>query len=224
MNINTFNLKKALSTSAAVIACSTMATTAATTIATYTLAGNLTDSASAPGITASSVVVGAGLIEAYTGSGDTEGLGGNLGAFGFGGSSSLAATITSDNYISFSITPTSTLDLDELSFSLQANSLNGTHQYAIFSDYGATPFTNGNQIATGNIGTAGGTFIETVDLSSLTGITAATEVRIYLYRTGTNTSNSFTKIQDINLTAVPEPSSAALLGLGGLALILRRRK
>ncbi len=31
------------------------------------------------------------------------------------------------------------------------------------------------------------------------------------------------KVQ-LNITAVPEPSSAALLGLGGLALILRRRK
>ncbi len=29
---------------------------------------------------------------------------------------------------------------------------------------------------------------------------------------------------DYTLTSVPEPSSAALLGLGGLALILRRRK
>ncbi len=29
---------------------------------------------------------------------------------------------------------------------------------------------------------------------------------------------------DLTITAVPEPSSAALLGLGGLALILRRRK
>ncbi|MGB1258969.1 MAG: PEP-CTERM sorting domain-containing protein [Akkermansiaceae bacterium] len=31
-------------------------------------------------------------------------------------------------------------------------------------------------------------------------------------------------IDNINVSAVPEPSSAALLGLGGLALILRRRK
>lgn len=31
-------------------------------------------------------------------------------------------------------------------------------------------------------------------------------------------------IDDLSISAVPEPSSAALLGLGGLALILRRRK
>jgi len=35
--------------------------------------------------------------------------------------------------------------------------------------------------------------------------------------------NGATGVQ-INFIAVPEPSSAALLGLGGLALILRRRK
>ena len=36
--------------------------------------------------------------------------------------------------------------------------------------------------------------------------------------------NSATKIDNVMVTSVPEPSSAALLGLGGLALILRRRK
>lgn len=40
--------------------------------------------------------------------------------------------------------------------------------------------------------------------------------------------NSFARIDDVNLSVeplvVPEPSSTALLGLGGLALILRRRK
>jgi len=40
----------------------------------------------------------------------------------------------------------------------------------------------------------------------------------YIEFTGSNTAGSLV------LKAVPEPSSAALLGLGGLALILRRRK
>lgn len=43
---------------------------------------------------------------------------------------------------------------------------------------------------------------------------------------GLLTSASYPEVDNITLsvTAVPEPSSAALLGLGGLALILRRRK
>jgi hypothetical protein len=36
--------------------------------------------------------------------------------------------------------------------------------------------------------------------------------------------DDFFAVDNIQLTAVPEPSSTALLGLGGLALILRRRK
>ncbi len=39
-----------------------------------------------------------------------------------------------------------------------------------------------------------------------------------------STVNSSSAIDNVELTVVPEPSSAALLGLGGLALILRRRK
>jgi hypothetical protein len=37
-------------------------------------------------------------------------------------------------------------------------------------------------------------------------------------------SGSVSDAQDISMNAVPEPSSTALLGLGGLALILRRRR
>ncbi len=57
------------------------------------------------------------------------------------------------------------------------------------------------------------------------------EVQMYLE--ATSDSGAGTKVHDNNgsyytatftVTAVPEPSSAALLGLGGLALILRRRK
>lgn len=51
--------------------------------------------------------------------------------------------------------------------------------------------------------------------NSVLTLTAGTDVVI----TGNGAS-----VRDLNVTAVPEPSSSALLGLGGLALILRRRK
>jgi len=39
-----------------------------------------------------------------------------------------------------------------------------------------------------------------------------------------NANDAHTAISEVRFTNVPEPSSAAILGLGGLALILRRRK
>jgi hypothetical protein len=41
---------------------------------------------------------------------------------------------------------------------------------------------------------------------------------------GANSTGAQLNALLVHTTAVPEPSSAALLGLGGLALILRRRK
>jgi hypothetical protein len=42
--------------------------------------------------------------------------------------------------------------------------------------------------------------------------------------TATGPQNKGYWLDNLNVTSVPEPSSAALLGLGGLALMLRRRK
>ena len=39
-----------------------------------------------------------------------------------------------------------------------------------------------------------------------------------------NDTAGFVGIRELGFNTVPEPSSTALLGLGGLALILRRRK
>ena len=39
-----------------------------------------------------------------------------------------------------------------------------------------------------------------------------------------NGTQESTLIREIDITVVPEPSSAALLGLGGLGLLLRRRR
>jgi hypothetical protein len=54
----------------------------------------------------------------------------------------------------------------------------------------------------------------------------AAEGEILAVRFGTTASNAYAGFSDMNIEtiAVPEPSSTALLGLGGLALILRRRK
>lgn len=53
--------------------------------------------------------------------------------------------------------------------------------------------------------------------------TASGGNRIY-WGSGSGAGQGSTTWNNINLSSVPEPSSTALLGLGGLALILRRRK
>ena len=59
----------------------------------------------------------------------------------------------------------------------------------------------------------------TVDASSFITGAAGEELRLEISRAG-----GVVIIDDVSITVVPEPSSAALLGLGGLALMLRRRK
>lgn len=58
--------------------------------------------------------------------------------------------------------------------------------------------------------------------------TVANGGSLYLRWTGDDVSGSGSRdefaLDDVSVDAVPEPSSTALLGLGGLALLLRRRK
>ena len=74
---------------------------------------------------------------------------------------------------------------------------------------------NGYVDNTGNAGANGITSLDDVNLS--VGVQAGTT-----WATDSNPDNA--EIDSITLTVVPEPSSTALLGLGGLALLFRRRK
>ena len=50
------------------------------------------------------------------------------------------------------------------------------------------------------------------------------EIKVTGGHLDTSNNGTIANINGIQIVQVPEPSSAALLGLGGLALILRRRK
>ena len=71
-------------------------------------------------------------------------------------------------------------------------------------------------------------WVSGVDYSDSISASVANGGSLYLRWTGDDSSGSGSRdefaLDDVSISAVPEPSSAALLGLGGLALVLRRRK
>ncbi len=80
----------------------------------------------------------------------------------------------------------------------------------------------GGNTDTGTITNVLNNSTQTVNLS---GLTANGSNEIVLVISSINSdSNNGGALNYLQLTAVPEPSAAALLGLGGLSLILRRRK
>ena len=69
-----------------------------------------------------------------------------------------------------------------------------------------------------------GQYKSTADLSSAVNRLGATHVQIQMVNDDNGLNRSWVFASDVQINAVPEPSSTALLGLGGIALILRRRK
>jgi len=142
----------------------------------------------------------------------------------------VAASLASGSYIEFSFTAAQDLLLDQFSFQLQVNSANGSTYAArdsgLFVDVAGGGFNQFGVTDNGNNGINGGgvSFTDSV-------MVASGELVTYrlAFADKTNTSQnlqSATRIGDLQISAVavPEPSSTALLGLGGLAFILRRRK
>ena len=73
-----------------------------------------------------------------------------------------------------------------------------------------------------NIGQGTGLASYTGEHFTLTPVAGVTHIRLQV---DTPTGGSFTGLSEVRFSeAVPEPTTTALLGLGGLALILRRRK
>ena len=88
---------------------------------------------------------------------------------------------------------------------------------------GQTPGTQYSYFAKITGVTNSGTFDQSVDLSQWgLAVEDFTYINVGFARDAVTGSN--VTIDNVNLTAVPEPSSAALLGLGGLSLIMRRRR
>ena len=88
-------------------------------------------------------------------------------------------------------------------------------------DGAATSGTNLGQLVEGRANTDGSGYNAPVSFTFTADTIQSTLVFV---ETSGNTNSANPAIDNVSVNEVPEPSSAALLGLGGLALILRRRK
>lgn len=103
----------------------------------------------------------------------------------------------------------------------------GTANYGVFSGSGVTDSGIGFSTSFKTISvtrTSATQYTMDIDGTAFTSLTLSGGTGINEIRVFNDTSGSGNDILFNNLTVVPEPSSVALLGLGGLALIMRRRK
>ncbi|MCP5537356.1 MAG: PEP-CTERM sorting domain-containing protein [Akkermansiaceae bacterium] len=146
-------------------------------------------------------------------------------------STTAAAAFTNGSYLSISLASAGAFDWTSLSANLWRNGSQSPNnfQFAYSTDASWTTADLIGTLQTQASGTSGTGNVVTVSAGALdlpSGVTSA-EARLYYWdTTGTTNLGGNFHLYDVsaNYTAVPEPSSTALLGLGGLALIFRRRK
>ena len=183
-------------------------------------------------VTAGDVTVGPGFTGGFSSSGNAFAR-----STGTSGSTvSFANASTANDYFSVTIGPNSgyNMNLDSLTFDYGYSSVVNTggdlrayvttsdDSHAAFESFFTTTATDGTNTITFPISA-------NVDLTGaeFQSISSDIEFRIYL-SDAYNNNDVIHRIDNVTLNgtvaAVPEPSSAALLGLGSLALILRRRR
>jgi hypothetical protein len=92
---------------------------------------------------------------------------------------SLAAAITGNDYISFTVTPTSGRTLSVSSVKLRPVSQNRARSFTLMSS--VRGFTAGNEISTFTASASDGAPLTTINITGHTNLTGAVEFRLYVY-------------------------------------------
>lgn len=147
-----------------------------------------------------------------------------------------ADAIAANDYFTFNITPTAgfVLNLSSLSFTANISNVNSAELFSVRSSVDSF----GSNIGSGEITRVKGfgaddfqDFSFGLTAPSFQNLTGATEFRIYLYNASApdTANNRYTRFDNVLLqgvTAVPEPGTITLMGLGlaGLAASRRRKR
>lgn len=143
--------------------------------------------------------------------------------------------IASENWITFSITVSDTQEIDLTSLNFDYTEIEpASFLLGVYTS--KTGFTEGDHLlGLYRNGIPGGTFTTnngtSVDLSGVTALQDLTDETVefrFLLGDDSGATSRIHVLDNIvlngDVTVVPEPSATALLGLGGLALVLRRRR
>ncbi len=203
-------------------------------VANYEFEGDFSSSDTSS-VTASDITIGAGLLsDDETGIEDgTTNLfqagqqPGNPGSYFRLRYEAITQTRFNDDYIEFTVTPSvgQTLDFTSLSLDLVNFSGGAGFDATVYSSVvdGAIDDVDDDQLARFNVPGGSGDWTNySVDLSAFTGITDPTVFRIEFFSSGNDGRHNI-GVDNVVLTAVPEPSAALLVGLGMLVLLRRRR-
>jgi hypothetical protein len=144
----------------------------------------------------------------------------------------LAEAIAGNDYIQFVVTPDALYGFDVTEFVFKWDR-SGTGPSSVALRSSADSFAADLGSVTGMV-SGGATTVRTMAISELTGLTSATTFRLYGFgATATGGTGGFDTVTgdtvpNVQLNgeiyAIPEPSRALLLGIGGLGLIFRRRR
>ncbi len=144
-------------------------------------------------------------------------------SIGVNGSTTLAQAVANNEYFQFTVSSATAMNYDTFNFNLvkvSTSQLTGITLRSSLDSYASDLVTVANSSAAGK-------YSASVDLSSMTAFDNLSSVtfRFYLYDEYSGTAGRRLGVDDISVsaTAVPEPATIGMLGLGAIGVMLIRR-